>query len=170
MGKQKPSDEKKEVKKEVKPEAKPEKPEIKEEEKLKPDLEKIKKINTEHSEVKAETETVKTRKKRRTKKEMEADAFNEKTQRAKDFSESITGVGSMILAIAVERMPQPKPLTPMEKNMFDNAFNKLAYKYAEWLGDYSEETAFVLVASMIIIPRARKPKPELKEAEEKKSE
>jgi len=141
-----------------------EKPEIKTEEKPKPNLEEIKKIQDEHSDLK-ENVTVKTRKQRRTKKEMEADKATDKIERAKSFSDSITGVGSMLLSIMVERMPTPKPLTELEKNMFDNSFNKLAYKYAEWLGDYQEETAFILVASMVIIPRMKKPKEIIKEEE-----
>jgi len=159
MSKQKPDTSKKVI---------PEKPEvIKLEEKLKPDLEAIKNIQDEHSEVKL-NKNGSVRKPRKSKAQKEAEKITDKTQKAKDFSDSITGVGSLLLSIMVERMPQPKPLTELEKNMFDNSFNKLAYKYAEWLGDYSEETAFVLVTAMIIIPRVRKPKKSQMEIKQEK--
>jgi len=82
---------------------------------------------------------------------------NERKEREKqEFLNSVNGVGSMLLNMIVVRLPNPKPLTQNEAEMFDNVFNKIAYKYADWLGNYQEETALLAVTGLIIVPRLKK--------------
>lgn len=88
-----------------------------------------------------------------------------------EFAETISGVASTSIELIVARLPNPKPLSDTEKKQIDTAFDKVAYKYANWLGNYQEESAFILVLLMVFIPRlnllkAKKPE---KNVDEQKS-
>lgn len=81
------------------------------------------------------------------------------------FLQSVTGVGSFGLNLIIMRMPNPSPLTQQEKEKFDTVFDNLLYKYAGILKDYQEESAFILVAGMILFPRIISKKEKKKENE-----
>ena len=127
----------------------------------KPDLDKIKEIQDEFSS--AGTETKEKAKRYRSK----SRAKKEDTEKAKEFAESIGGIGSFLLTLIVERLPNPKPVSSDEMQTFDNLFNKVAYKYSSILGNYQEETALGLVTLMIIAPRIKKIEPKLSNDETK---
>lgn len=87
-----------------------------------------------------------------------AKKIKEEEQRKKEFTDSLQGVGSLLLNIVIARLPNPSPLNDVERTSFDAAFTKVAYKYSNILGNYQEETALALISLMIFIPRIRKPK------------
>ena len=85
-------------------------------------------------------------------------ASNYKSKRLKEaeFQESIKGVGSFLLKMIVERLPNPKSLQPDEIKTFDAMFTKVAFKYSTLLGAYQEEAALIGITVMIIVPRLQK--------------
>jgi len=99
-------------------------------------------------------EKVKKRKGRKPKVEIE---------REQGFITSGTFFGSVLLEILIARLPNPKPLSDVEKNAFNDATTRLFEKYAHYLLDYSEEVGFLLVTSVILIPRLKKQKIESRE-------
>lgn len=83
-----------------------------------------------------------------------------------EFLKGVSGVGSFGLNLIITRLPNPIPLDARESEKFDVVFDNLLYKYAGYLKDYQEESAFILVAGMIIFPRIISKKSE-KKTEEK---
>lgn len=83
-----------------------------------------------------------------------------KSKKAKEAEEqqikdAISGVGSSALSLLLERMPNPKPLTAKESEQFDVVFDRLSQKYFSYLGKFQEETAFIIVLGLIILPRTK---------------
>lgn len=74
-------------------------------------------------------------------------------EKEKQKRESISGFGSIGLSIIIDRLPNSTPLSDLEKRNFDLAFDNLADKYFSKLGEWQEESAFVMVLAFIIIPR-----------------
>ena len=80
----------------------------------------------------------------------------EAEKQKKEFSESISGVGSFTLNLIIQRLPNPLPLTKDEASAFDTMFSRVVYKYSELLGSYQEEFALASIGLMIIVPRLQK--------------
>lgn len=95
-----------------------------------------------------ESTTTKKESKYRTKKRL-------KEENERELIESMSGVGSFALSLLIERMPKPVPLTDLEKQQFDIVTNKLISKYFVYLDRFQEETAFLFVTLMIILPRTK---------------
>ncbi|MCK9282164.1 MAG: hypothetical protein M0P71_16210 [Melioribacteraceae bacterium] len=136
--------------------------------KLDTDTDKIPKLDDLKTEYQETAET-KTRKPRTSKKEL-----LEAEKKQAEFSASITGIGSMLMDIIVERMPINKPLSDMEKSQINLSFDNLANKYAPMLGRFQEETAFLMVMVAVVMPRMdlfkkkEKKKPEIEPLPETK--
>ncbi len=81
--------------------------------------------------------------------------YKSKKIREQEFQDSISGVGSFLLSMIVERLPNPRPLTSEESKNFDTMFSKVAFKYSALLGEYQEEAALVGITLMVIIPRLK---------------
>lgn len=81
------------------------------------------------------------------------------------YRESFTGLGKTLITLICDRLPNPKPLTEQELTQFDNAFTSVSLKYMSVLGKYQEESALLLIAVFIILPRTNfldKPEKEIK--------
>jgi len=74
-------------------------------------------------------------------------------EREQELKLAVAGIGSSVLSIFIERMPNPIPLTEVEKQQFDIVTSNLLSKYLSYLDRWQEESAFALVLLMIIIPR-----------------
>ncbi len=116
----------------------------------------LKELKNEFNEAKFDSE----KKESKYKKNQRIEAEKEKLKR-----ESISGFGSIGLSILIDRMDNPQPLSEIEKRNFDLAFDNLADKYFAKLGQWQEESAFVVVLAFILIPRLNLGKKEEKKVD-----
>ena len=79
--------------------------------------------------------------------------LEQEEKEAREFSQSMAGIGSMLMNMIVERMPTPKPLTAMETQSIDWAFEKVAYKYMHRIGEWKEEVALLGAIGMVLVSR-----------------
>lgn len=70
-----------------------------------------------------------------------------------NFAKSANITAHIALNIIVSRLPKKQSLTDEESKAFDEAFTNLARKYYSSIQKFSEETNFVLILALIIIPR-----------------
>lgn len=77
----------------------------------------------------------------------------EKKQNAEDFANTISGIGSFLTGLIIERMPNPKPLSDKEAEQINLAFDKIGKKYANILEGYQEESAFIIIVAITLLPR-----------------
>jgi len=82
---------------------------------------------------------------------------------AKDFVNAVSGIGEVIMNMIVQRLPDPRPLSDMEKEQINKTFDRVVYKYTAILGDWKEEVAFITVCSLIILPRTKILNPKVKD-------
>ena len=116
----------------------------------------LKDLKNEFYEAKFESE----KKESKYKKNQRIEAEKEKLKR-----ESISGFGSIGLSIIIDRMENPQPLSEVERRNFDLAFDNLVDKYFAKLGQWQEESAFVVVLAFILIPRLNLGKKEEKKVD-----
>jgi hypothetical protein len=81
-----------------------------------------------------------------------ADRFQEQ----EEFSKSVSGLGSFALGLIITRLPNPIALTEEEATEFNKHFEKVAFKYSNFLGEYQSEAALLSVAALIVFPRLKK--------------
>jgi hypothetical protein len=103
--------------------------------------------------IKTEITEEKKKRNRRSPAQIEAERKAAAVDANADFGKSIAGLGGMFMEMAVMRLPNPVPLSAQEKENFDKVFNDVAMKYANYLGNYKEESALILVTGMILLPR-----------------
>lgn len=84
----------------------------------------------------------------------------EENTEAKEFSNNIQGFASLGLEIIIKRLPNPVPLTEIEKTNFDIACNRIVLKYFDKIEKYNEEFALLTILSIILFPRLKKNKDE----------
>lgn len=111
-------------------------------------------------------ETVNTEKKSSNYKSKKAQLAEEE-ESAKQFANSVSGIGSIVIDLFFERAGYEK-LRPEESEKLNTTFNAVLMKYVKFAGSYQEETALALVGVMILIPRVTAPK-KLKEKNESDS-
>lgn len=58
-----------------------------------------------------------------------------------------------MLDIVVQRLPNPKPLTEIEKNMFNQTTTRLVKKYFSYTEQWGDEVAFAGCFVVIMVPR-----------------
>ena len=102
-----------------------------------------------------------------------AAVYAREEQKAEDFKKSVSGIGGMALSMIIDRMPVKSPLSEKELLQFNLAFDNLVYKYAGYVERFQEESAFLLISAMIIVPRlglGQKKEKKKEEEPEKKEE
>lgn len=111
----------------------------------------LKKLKAEHLErkkIKEAEEKNKTAKKRELLEE-------EVTQRTEQLGEGFRLLGDALIEIVCVRLPNPKPPTLMEKELFSNALSAVTAKYAPGLIDYAPEVMLVVSLAAIVLPRLK---------------
>jgi len=80
----------------------------------------------------------------------------EKTDsRIEEISRGFVLLGEAILEIVCARLPNPKPPTAVEKDLFARSLSELATKYSPSLVDYAPELMFTVTAAAVVLPRLK---------------
>jgi len=77
----------------------------------------------------------------------------EQIQKEQELKLVIGTLGSSLMSIVVERLPNPVPLSDIEKQQIDIVTSNLLSKYMSYLDNWQEETAFITVMLTVLIPR-----------------
>jgi len=77
-------------------------------------------------------------------------------ERKEKFSTSLESFSGTILDLISPRLPNPKPFSIEEKNMFSNSLSGLAAKYFSSLNDYDVEMSFIISSVVLFYPRMKK--------------
>ena len=67
-------------------------------------------------------------------------------------------LGTVVLTIVCERLPNPVPPTPAETQVFSNAVSAMVRKYYPQLETYGPEIALAVACGVVIVPRLKAPK------------
>jgi hypothetical protein len=111
-------------------------------------LEQMKDEHVEEKNLKAlEKETAYKKRKRKT--------IEEQEKQAEQLSQGLTLFGGALVDILCVRMPNPKPASEMEKQLFGDALSALANKYAPSLIDFAPEAMFLTAVIAIVLPRIK---------------
>ncbi len=78
---------------------------------------------------------------------------NSEIENEKNLNLAFGSFLSTLADVAVLRLPNPIPLSDMEKTLLASSAQKLAEKYSDKIGIYGEETAFIFSIGMILAPR-----------------
>jgi len=77
----------------------------------------------------------------------------EQIQKEEELKLVIGTLGSSLMGLVVSRLPNPMPLSDVEKQQVDIVTSNLLSKYMSYLDKWQEETAFITVMLTVIIPR-----------------
>lgn len=120
-----------------------------------PIVDKLNELKSEVEEKKEEKEfKEKPKSKYRSKKAIKEAEEQEKILEQKEYSEKLGELGSLLMTVAIDRMPVYKPLTPSESELANWTFEKVVNKWTYKVGDYKEEAAFLLMFGAILLPRS----------------
>lgn len=83
----------------------------------------------------------------------------EKLERRKaEVAGDFAMLGTVVLTIVCERLPNPVPPTPAETQVFSNAVSAMVRKYYPQLETYGPEIALAVACGVVIVPRMKAPK------------
>jgi len=74
-------------------------------------------------------------------------------EREQELKLVIGSLGSSLMSLIIARLPNPIPLTDIEKQQIDIVTSNLLSKYMSYLDKWQEETAFITVMLTVLIPR-----------------
>lgn len=90
---------------------------------------------------------------RRRAREKERNAAAQAASGADQLAGDLALLSGLLLDIALPRMPNPLPASPLEREIFTRTVANVARKYAPGMEQWGAEIALVLAAGMIAIPR-----------------
>lgn len=111
----------------------------------------LKKLKAEHLE-KKKIKEAEERSKTAKQKEVLAEDVERRTEQ---LGEGFKLLGDAIIEIVCVRLPNPKPPTMMEKQLFSSALGEVANKYTPGLVDYAPEIMLVVSVVAIVLPRLK---------------
>lgn len=89
-------------------------------------------------------------------------------EKQETFKKTVQSFGTTILKLVENRLPNPKPFSKDEIDMFNNSFGNVVSKYASSFGNYEEEISFAVVSIALFYPRLKKPEKEKSEKKDAK--